>query len=149
MSINNFIQMDLIHINIEASSKKRVLEIISESINQNYPNLQVHDIFDHFIQREKLGSTAIGHGIAVPHARLKNNEKTIGVFISLKNTIDFGAIDNTPVKILFALLVPQHSTQEHLDILAKLAKFFRDEKNRQAILNAQSKETIYNLLTQI
>ena len=141
--------MDLIHINIEASSKKRVLEIISESINHCYPNFQVHDIFDHFIQREKLGSTAIGHGIALPHSRLENNEKTIGVFLSLKNSIDFGAIDNTPVKIFFALLVPHHSTQEHLDILAKLAKFFRNDVNRQAILNAQSKETIYNLLTQI
>ena len=149
MSINNFIQMDLIHINIEASSKKRALEIIAESINKNYPDFHVHDIFDHFIQREKLGSTAIGHGVALPHARLEKNEKTIGVFLSLNNSIDFDAIDNTPVKILFALLVPQKSTQVHLDILAKLAKFFRDDKNRQAILNAQSKETIYNLLTQI
>ncbi len=141
--------MDLIHINVEASSKKRALEIISESIHQSYPNFQVHDIFDHFIQREKLGTTAIGHGIALPHTKLENNEKTIGVYISLKNPIDFDAIDHTQVKILFALLVPQHSTQIHLDILSTLANFFRNENNRKAILNAQSKETIYNLLTKI
>ncbi len=141
--------MELIHIDVEASSKKRALEIISESIHLYDSNLQEHDIFDHFIQREKLGTTAIGHGIALPHARLENNEKTLGVFVSLKNSIDFGALDNSPINILFALLVPHHSTQEHLDILSKLAKFFRDENNRQAIKNAQSKETIYNLLSQI
>ncbi|MFK5984206.1 MAG: PTS sugar transporter subunit IIA [Pseudomonadota bacterium] len=148
-NINNFIQMDLIHVNIEASSKKRALEIICESINKYDTNLQVHDIFDLFIQREKLGSTAIGHGVAIPHARMENNDKTIGVFISLKESIDFGAIDNAPVSLLFALLIPHHSTQEHLDILARLAKFFRDDTTRQAALNAQSKETIYNLLSKI
>lgn len=148
-SINNLIQMDLIHVNIEASSKKRVLEIICESIHQYDEDLQVHDIFDLFIQREKLGTTAIGHGVAIPHARMENNDKTLGVFISLKNSIDFGAIDNTPVNLLFALLIPQHSTAEHLEILANLAKFFRDENQRKAVLNAQSKETIYNLLSKI
>jgi len=146
MKFSNLIKIDQIQLNLEASSKKKVLEAISEIVTENYPEYSTHKVFETLIERERLGSTGIGHGVALPHGRLEECTDTIGVFISLSEGIDFDAIDKQPVTLLFALLVPENSTQEHLEILAKLAEFFRDAKNRQNLENATSSETVYNLL---
>ncbi len=143
MTISDLIDLNLIHINVSVSSKKRALEIISESIHQQYSNLELHHIFDQFIKREKLGTTAIGHGVALPHARIDGNEKTIGVYVSLKNAIDFNAMDGEPVNQIFALIVPEHANDEHLKLLSQLAAFFRDPNNRKALLAEQSREAVY------
>lgn len=149
MSITHFIDLKLIHINKNINSKKSALEFISESIHNNYPELDTYEIFDHFIKREQLGTTAIGHGVALPHARLENNKETIGVFVSLKNQIDFNALDHQPVQLLFALIIPQDSAEQHLQILSRLARFFHNEKNRHTLLHATSRDTVYELLSHL
>ncbi len=146
MKFSNLVKLDQIQLNIQASSKKKALQAISEILADNYPEFNDNTIFELFIERERLGSTGIGHGVALPHGRLKDCQDPIGIFMSLAEGVDFDAIDNQPVKLLFALLVPEDSTQEHLEILARLADFFRQEKNRQIIENATSPETVYNLL---
>ncbi len=149
MKFSNLVKLDQIQLNIQASSKKKALQAISEIAAENYPEFNVSTIFELLIERERLGSTGIGHGVALPHGRLKDCQDPIGIFVSLTEGVDFDAIDNEPVKLLFALLVPEDSTQEHLEILARLADFFRQEKNRQIIENATSPETVYNLLINI
>ncbi len=149
MHINELLTLDAIIYDAEAASKKIVLEIISETAHSFLPSLSQHEIFDKFIEREQLGSTAIGSGVALPHARVKNNDKTIGVFISLKQAIDFRALDGDKVKYFFALLIPEGSTQEHLNVLAALAKFFRNEENRKKLNNSSSKQELYDLLCKI
>lgn len=146
MKFNNLIKIDQIQLNYSASSKKKALEAISQIISDNYPEYTIHKVFETLIERERLGSTSIGHGVALPHGRLSECTDTIGVFISLSEGIDYGAIDKEPVKLLFALLIPDHSTEEHLQILAKLAEFFRNKDNRQRLENATSPETVYNLI---
>jgi len=141
--------MDLISTNETLSSKKKVLERLSELARNTFPEFSEKEIFDSFIQRERLGSTGIGHGIALPHGRLESNEQTIGIFLSLTEGINFDAIDNEPVRIFFALLIPHDSSKEHLQVLAKLAEFFRVEENRNALLDASSNETAYNILSKI
>jgi PTS system nitrogen regulatory IIA component len=146
MKFGNLIKIDQIRLNIQTSSKKKALEAISEIITENYPEYKTNTIFETLIERERLGSTGIGYGVALPHGRLSNFTDTIGVFISLSKGIDFNAIDKQPIRLLFALLVPENSTSEHLEILAKLAEFFRNKNNRQILENATSPETVYNLL---
>ncbi len=149
MKFNNLLKLDQIRLNITAASKKKALQVISDIAAENYPEYNANKIFELLIERERLGSTGIGHGVALPHARLPDCQEPIGIFISLAEGVDFDAIDQEPVKLLFALLVPENSTQEHLEILARLADFFRQDKNRQILENATSPETVYNLLINI
>lgn len=149
MKFSNLIRIDQIQLNNNACSKKKALEAISQVMTDNYPEYNTNKVFETLVERERLGSTGIGHGVALPHGRLKECTETIGVFISLSNGIDYDAIDQEPVTLLFALLIPDHSTEEHLQILAKLAEFFRDKNNRQKLANATSSETVYNLIINI
>lgn len=149
MKFSNLIKVDQIQLNLKASSKKKALEIISQIVTDNYPQYQNHKIFETFIERERLGSTGIGHGIALPHGRLSNCADTICIFISLSEGVDFDAIDKQPVKLIFALLIPENSTEEHLQILARLAEFFQVEENRQILDNATSAESVYKLFNNI
>lgn len=149
MKFGNLIKIDQIQLNTPATSKKKALENISQIITDNYPEYSTTKIFEILIERERLGSTGIGHGVALPHGRLADCSDAIGVFITLEDAIDYDSIDQEPVKFLFALLIPEDSTEEHLQILAKLAEFFREEKNRQVLENATSSETVYNLLINI
>ena len=146
MKFSNLIKIDQIQLNLPISSKKKALEAISEIVTENYPEYNTNKVFETLIERERLGSTGIGHGVALPHGRLSDCNDTIGIFISLSSGVDYDAIDRQPVNLLFALLVPENSTQEHLEILAKLAEFFREESNRLKLENATSSETVYNLL---
>ena len=104
--------------------------------------------FDSLISRERLGATGVGYGIAIPHGRIKNCQKIIGAFIQLNNGVDFNTIDNQPVDIMFALIVPEESTDEHLQVLALLASMFNDENFRQKLHQSKSNEETYQLLTQ-
>lgn len=146
MKFSNLINIDQILLNSEASSKKKAIEIISQLVNDSFPEYSANEIFDSLICRERLGSTGIGHGVALPHGRLQNCIEPVGIFVTLTEGIDFDAIDRKPVSILFALLVPQDSTEEHLKILARLARFFHQEENRKTLENATSVESVYNIL---
>ncbi len=146
MKFSNLIKIDQIQLNLSASSKKKALEAISQIITDNYPEYNTNKVFETLIERERLGSTGIGHGVALPHGRMAECTDAVGVFISLSEGIDYDAIDREPVKLIFALLIPEHSTEEHLQVLARLAEFFRDKNNRQMLENATSAETVYNQL---
>jgi len=149
MIFSNLINIDQILLNSEASSKKKAIEIISQLVNDSFPEYTANEVFDSLICRERLGSTGIGHGVALPHGRLQNCVEPVGVFVTLAKGIDFDAIDREPVSILFTLLVPQNSTEEHLKILARLAEFFHQAENRKTLENATSVETVYNILINI
>lgn len=105
------------------------------------------EIFESLIERERLGSTGLGHGVAIPHARLKGREEAIGAFLKLDTGIDFDAIDQQPVDLVFALLVPEHYTDEHLHILANLAEIFGDEPFCEKLRNCNDVNQALDLLT--
>jgi len=146
MKFNHLISIDQIRLQCTASSKKKALETISEIVNDNFPEFSAQEVFESLLSRERLGSTGIGHGVAIPHGRLSECDEVIGVFMSFTDGIDFDSIDKQPVKLVFALLVPAESTEEHLQLLAKLAEFFSKEENRATLENARSAETVYNIL---
>ena len=107
-----------------------------------------NDIFDSLIARERLGTTAINHGVAIPHGRVKSSVDTIGAFVQLTDGIDCDAMDHKAVNLMFALLVPEESTEEHLQLLARLAKMFNNEELRKQLLAATDSQTLYDLLIQ-
>ena len=148
MQLSEIIDVNRISRDINVLSKKRALEELSNLITKDQPQLDASGIFDSLISRERLGSTGVGYGIAIPHGRIKNCNKITGAFIQLNQGIDFDAIDNQPVDMLFALAVPEESTDEHLQVLALLASMFNDEIFREKLRNSKNNEETYKLLTE-
>lgn len=130
----------------EASSKKRVIEMLSERLAVEQTDLNARTIFDSLIGRERLGSTGLGHGVALPHGRVSQTQQAIGAFLKLNKGVDFDALDRQPVDLIFGLLVPDHYTDEHLRILAHLAEMFSDQPFCQRLRQADCDATLYQLL---
>lgn len=148
MSINYLIAPATTYCWENTSSKKKLLEKISETIAQsNNQQLSENLIFNTLIKRERLGSTGIGKGIAIPHGRIKGLNKPIAILIKLNNAIDFDAIDHQPVDLIFTLLVPEESNQEHLNILAELARKFSQSNLCDELRNTDNKQTLYDVFT--
>lgn len=147
MQLSEIINVNRIKNEVDVKSKKRALEELSQLISQDQTQLDASDIFDSLIARERLGATGVGYGIAIPHGRIKNCEKITGALIQLNEGIDFNTSDNQPVDILFALIVPEESTNEHLQVLALLASMFKDEDFRKKLRASTSTDNTYQLLT--
>lgn len=149
MQLADIITPERVVSNVEAKSKKRALEKISDIIATNSDTpMGANDIFDSLIAREKLGTTAIDHGVAIPHGRIKNSHQTIGAFVQFSDGIDCDAMDRQSVNLMFALLVPEESTEEHLQLLARLAKMFSNEELRENLTKTRDNKALYDLLIQ-
>ncbi|GMQ95658.1 MAG: PTS IIA-like nitrogen regulatory protein PtsN [Gammaproteobacteria bacterium] len=133
MKVSEILSPDCIRLDADATSKKRVLESASQMLADTDEALSPREVFDCLIAREKLGSTGLGHGVAIPHARLAGLDKTIGVFLRVPKGVEFDAPDNEPVDLIFALLVPENSTEEHLQVLASIAAYFNSAASRDAL----------------
>jgi PTS system nitrogen regulatory IIA component len=147
MQIADILTPERIACDVEVGSKKRALEKISELIAAADSSLTSGEVFDCLIGRERLGSTCIGSGVAIPHGRVKHGEQTLAGFMKLREGIDFEAIDRQPVDLVFAMLVPEHSTDEHLEILAQLAEMFSDRGFRERLRQCRDGEEALALIT--
>jgi len=146
-SISNILTPQRTLMGAQCSSKKRLLEFISNFLCEQIEDSQADDIYERLIAREKLGSTAIGEGIAIPHSRLSECTDTLGALFVLQDPIDFDSIDRKPVDIVFVLLVPAEATEQHLQTLSMLAQKFNEEDFRQSLRSAQSSEELFTLAT--
>ncbi|MBL8251850.1 MAG: PTS sugar transporter subunit IIA [Candidatus Competibacter sp.] len=146
MDITDLIGGERVVCDREVASKKRALEVLSELLAAGQAGLAARPIFDSLIGRERLGSTGLGHGVALPHGRFQQSERAIGAFVKLKKGVDFDAFDRQPVDLIFGLLVPDHYTDEHLKILAYLAEMFSDRAFSQQLREAGSDEALFRLL---
>ncbi|CAH9019597.1 PTS sugar transporter subunit IIA [Candidatus Nitrosacidococcus sp. I8] len=146
MKISEILTPEQIIIDSLASSSKQVLEQLAKLLSHGTYGLEVTDILSHLLGRERLGSTSIGNGIAIPHARIEGSPYTIAAFIRLKNGIDFNAIDNKPISLFFALLVPEKSTDDHLNLLAQLATLFRNPKLCQYLQEVKNSQDLLQTL---
>ncbi len=147
MQISEILSVNNILCGSSVSSKKSALEAIAELLSKDSSELDYENIFECLIARERLGSTGLGHGVAIPHGRLEGNTCTVSAFIQVKNEIDFDSPDGAPVDLLFGLLVPEESTEEHLQILSKLAEMFSHDDFLNELRQAESGEAIHKLLT--
>ncbi len=128
------------------NSKKRVLEYIAELAHQRLPEMTEYTILEALMTREKLGSTGIGGGIAIPHGKLKTVTEPILVFVVTKDAIAFDAIDNQAVDIFCAILIPEEQCQAHLTTLAGIARLLSQKDLTRKIRHAESDEQLYDLI---
>ncbi|MBN8282834.1 PTS IIA-like nitrogen regulatory protein PtsN [Zoogloea sp.] len=122
-------------VGLEASSKKRAFEQAGLLFENNH-GIGRSTVFDSLFAREKLGSTGLGQGIAIPHGRIKGLKDALGAFIRLAEPVPFDAPDGRPVSLLFVLLVPEQANEHHLQLLSELAQMFSDRAFREQLLNA-------------
>lgn len=147
MNLSELVSPATVACKSDIASKKRALEQLAELLTEQDDSNQSLLIYQHLTEREKLGSTSLGHGVALPHARLGDCKKARGAFIRLDEGIDFDSPDGQATDMLFALLVPEHDTDEHLRIIAALAGLFNDEDMRERLRNSANDTELYNNLT--
>lgn len=140
MDLADILPLSRIHTGVRINSKKRSLEYLSGIFAHDLAQVTEEEILESLRARERLGTTAFGNGVAIPHARMSQAAGAAAAFIQLDEGIDFGALDERPVDLIFALVVPEDSNEEHLHILAQIAAILSDENNC-LVLRDKSKDT--------
>ena len=147
MLISSLLATERIFTDVDISSKKRLLEFVAEQTAEQ-KSLPKKIIFNKLLERERLGSTGLGHGFAVPHARLDIIEEAHAFFLKLREPVNYDAMDQQPVDLIFVLFIPQESTDEHLQILAQLAKIFSQQHVPDKIRQCHSADEILKIIAQ-
>lgn len=146
MDFTKLLKPEAVKILTSASSKKRLMQDISDLAAQAY-DLPAGSVLDALLARETLGPTGVGNGIALPHARLDGLEAVVGAFVLLDKPIDFNAVDRQPVDIAFALFAPEDAGVEHLKALALVSRTLRDASLCAKLRANPNPNTLYTLLT--
>ena len=149
MQLSNIITPERVVSSLDGASKKRVLELTAEFIAEE-SQIDSEDIYHGLIDRERLGSTGIGYGVAIPHCRVASlgDDETRGYLIQLNQGIDFDSIDGQDVELLFVLLVPESTNQAHLNLLAQLANCFSDDQFRRDLKLATDSDELFEIALQ-
>jgi PTS system nitrogen regulatory IIA component len=147
MNFAKLIKPEAVKVLTSASSKKRVLHDIGE-LAQNAYGLDAGAVVEALLTRESLGPTGVGHGVALPHARLEGLNEVLGAFVLLDKPIDFNAVDRQPVDIAFALFAPESAGVEHLKALALVSRTLRDTSVCSKLRSNHDSATLYTILTE-
>ncbi|BCB08346.1 PTS IIA-like nitrogen-regulatory protein PtsN [Vreelandella venusta] len=147
MTLETILPPERVLYDVPGGSKKRVLEFFSTFIAQNTPSLDSQEVFSRLIGRERLGSTGIGNGVAIPHARSPHCSSPIAGFLKLAEPVDFDAIDGDPVDLVFVLLVPEEADDTHLALLGQVASIMNSVDTRQQLRRAASQRELLDLIT--
>ncbi|WP_277074644.1 PTS IIA-like nitrogen regulatory protein PtsN [Simonsiella muelleri] len=145
-AIGEILPVSHIVLDLDVSSKKRLFEEVGKLLETD-SGLSQSDVFDCLFAREKLGSTGLGHGVAIPHGRHANVSHITAAFVRAAEAIDFDAPDNQPVSLIFVLLVPEQATGEHLEILSHLASQFSDKNVRELLQKCTDAAEVTKILS--
>jgi len=140
LSLQKLLKLDHVLLGLEVTSKKRLFEEIGFLFERTVGVARTN-VTDSLFARERLGSTGLGYGVAIPHGRIKGLKEPQLAAVQLKEAIGFDAADGAPVQFLFILLVPENATQKHLDLLAEIAELLGDESKRHALKTVPDLET--------
>ncbi|MFT4097334.1 MAG: PTS IIA-like nitrogen regulatory protein PtsN [Rhodoblastus sp.] len=145
MSLNDLISPQAVIASLKANSKKQALIELSEKA-AGLSGLDSREVLDALIQRERLGSTGIGGGIAIPHGKLARCEHIFGVFARLEKPIDFEALDDAPVDLIFLLIAPETAGADHLNALSRAARVLRDQSLVATLRSTRDPSALYSIL---
>lgn len=142
--IASLLPPDNVVADLDASSKKRVFEQVG-ILFENQQGIARSTVYDALFAREKLGSTGLGQGIAIPHGRIKGLKTPVGAFVRLQTAVQFDAPDGKPVGLIFVLLVPEAANEHHLQLLSELAQIFSDREFREQLAAAPDAAALHGL----
>ncbi|MGF1592400.1 MAG: PTS IIA-like nitrogen regulatory protein PtsN [Kiloniellaceae bacterium] len=147
MDISDLILPESVIANLRVTSKKQALQELAKKAAE-LTGQPERALFEVLMERERLGTTGVGHGIGIPHGKLPELDRLYGLFARLESPIDFDAIDEHPVDLIFVLLAPETAGADHLKALARVSRLFRDRAVCEKLRGTDSAEAIYALLTQ-
>jgi len=147
MEISDLISAEDVMTNLRVTSKKQALQELARRAAA-ITGLHERAIFDVLMERERLGTTGVGNGIAIPHGKLASLEKLYGLFARLENPVDFQAIDEQPVDLIFLLLAPESAGADHLKALARVSRLLRDKSSCEKLRGTDTGDGIYAILTE-
>ncbi len=147
MDLSDILQPDAVLPSLKAQGKKQVLQEVCGAAARLIGRSD-REIFDTILQRERLGSTGVGHGVAIPHGKLKSLDRLTGVFARLADPIEFDALDEQPVDLVFLLLAPESAGADHLKALARVARMLRDNGLAERLRSTDDQAALYALLTE-
>lgn len=147
MDLSDLLVIDAILPRLKSANKKQALQEMAAKAAV-LTGRDERDIFETLMQREKLGSTGVGHGVAIPHGKLAGLERLVGVFAHLDRPIDFDSLDGEPVDVVFLLLAPESAGADHLKALARIARVLRDDETAAKLRAADDAAAMYTLLTE-
>jgi nitrogen PTS system EIIA component len=146
MDLSDLIEVPAILPALKANSKKQLLQLLAEKASE-VTGLSEREIFDTILQRERLGSTGVGNGIAIPHGKLPGIKAITGVFARLDHPVEFEALDDQPVDMVFLLLAPEGAGADHLKALSRIARVLRDAETVSKIRGTRDAAAIYAFLS--
>lgn len=147
MDLGDLINADGVIPSLSAKSKKQVLQLLSAHAAK-LTGLSERDVFDTLLQRERLGSTGVGRGVAIPHGKLAGLDKIVGLFARLEQPVDFEAVDGEPVDLVFLLLAPESAGADHLKALARISRLLREPASIEKLRALTDKTSLYEFLTE-
>lgn len=146
MRLDQILKIENINESLKAKTKAEVLSELSSMITRGYPRLTQAGVFNVLQQREKLGSTGIGDGIAIPHGKVSNLEEVVVSFGRSREGVDFEALDGKPVHIFFLLLAPEDCAGQHLKALARISKMLKMGNFRRKLMEAKDRTDLYKII---
>lgn len=148
MELNDILHKDAVKVLAATTSKKRLLQEIAD-LSASVYNMDAELVLTALLEREKLGSTGVGNGVAIPHARFEGIDKVHGLFIRLEKPTDFESMDGQPADLIFTLLAPAAEGAEHLKALALVSRTMRSENIRTKLRSNNDDSTVFSLLTEV
>ena len=147
MNLTDIIPLNNIYLDVNVSSKKALFKEVAAKIS-NKLNIDQNNLLEKLNEREKLGSTGIGNGIAIPHGKVNGIKKVFSLFLRTKSLIDFSSSDLVGVDIIFVIIAPEESKTDHLLALSEISKFLRKNKNKEALRKLKTNHEVFELLSQ-
>lgn len=147
MDLSDLLVIDAVLPRLKSANKKQALQEMAAKAAA-LTGRDERDIFETLMQREKLGSTGVGHGVAIPHGKLVGLDRLVGVFALLDRPIDFDSLDGEPVDVMFLLLAPESAGADHLKALARIARVLRDDATAAKLRASDDAAAMYALLTE-
>ncbi len=146
MKITDYLTPELVLAELPATGKEQALELLADRVSAVYPDLNKEKVLSVLQDREALGSTGIGGGIAIPHGKLADLEEIVILFARSCDGVDFAAVDNRPVHLFFLLLAPESAAGAHLKILARISRLLKNQGFREKLLAADGSEELFALI---
>ena len=148
MKITEILTQDMVLPDLQGSTKPEILHELAQTFIKQISNLNADAVTAVLSERERLGSTAIGDGIAIPHGKLRGVNRIVGAFGRSRKGVDFDSLDGNLTHLFFVLIAPEESTSLHLKALARVSRLFRDNSFRERLQAAESPEELYNIIVE-
>jgi len=148
VKITDFLSVQTVVPSLASREKNAVLQELSEGLAAHYRSLDRQKVLDVLLERERISTTAIGEGVAIPHGKLPNVDRVLGVFARSLEGVDFASLDGAPTHLFFVLIAPENAAADHLKALARISRLLKDEAFRRRLLAGKDSQELYTLIAE-